>query len=128
MERKTRQREAIRGAFSVADRPLGTDEVLRAAQRAVPGLGIATVYRSIRSLVDSGFLVPVELPGEPPRYEPAGKNHHHHFRCRACHRVFDLEGCVAGLDGLVPGGFELEGHEVVLHGRCADCLDREAFR
>lgn len=121
MERKTRQREAIRLAFQGADRPLGTDEVLRAAQLDVPGLGIATVYRSIKSLVESGFLVPVELPGEPPRYEPAGKPPHHHFKCRSCHRVFDLMGAVNGLGDMVPVRFQLESHELVMHGRCADC-------
>lgn len=121
MERKTRQREAIRLAFLGANRPLGTDEVLSAAKAEVPGLGIATVYRSIKSLLESGFLVPVELPGEPPRYEPAGKTPHHHFRCRSCHRVFDVAGSLAGLGDMVPVRFQLEGHQLVLHGRCAEC-------
>jgi hypothetical protein len=49
MERNTRQRSAIRDAIAQAERPLLPQEVLDAAQRAVPGLGIATVYRPARA-------------------------------------------------------------------------------
>lgn len=121
MERNTRQRAAIRAAFQNTPRPLSPGEVLESAQRDVPGLGIATVYRTIRSLQDEGWLTTVELPGEAARYERAHLGHHHHFRCRACNRVFEVHGCPANVAGLAPRGFEVEGHEVVLYGRCATC-------
>ena len=92
-----------------------------AAQRHLPGLGIATVYRTLKSWLEEGSLVQVDLPGEPPRYEATGKQHHHHFHCRACDRVYELEGCPDGLKSLTPAGFSLESHEVVLYGRCATC-------
>ena len=121
MERKTRQRDAIRHVFEDTPRPLGPFEVLEAARARVHGLGIATVYRAINALVETGWLVPVELPGEPPRYERAGAEHHHHFRCRHCARVFELEGCSNDFSALSPPGFQLEAHDVVLYGRCALC-------
>lgn len=121
MERNTRQRGAIRRAFQRADRPLGTGEVLELARGEVGGLGIATVYRNIRTLVNEGWLDVVELPGEVPRYEPHGKPHHHHFRCRQCNRVYEVMGCVQSLNDIVPPGFTLENHELVLYGLCADC-------
>ena len=43
-------------------------------------LGIATVYRNIRSLTEEGELSEVKLPGENPRFELAGHQHHHHFQ------------------------------------------------
>lgn len=122
MERKTRQRHAIRRAFEAADRPLTPGEVLEVAQDVVPGLGIATVYRAIRDLQVEGWLAPVELPGEPARYERAHLEHHHHFRCRACNRVFEVHGCPQNVAGLAPSGFEVESHEVVLYGRCDRCV------
>ena len=121
MERKTRQRDAIRQVFEGTPRPLGPFEVLAAGRTQVSGLGIATVYRTINALVDSGWLVPVELPGEAPRYERAGAAHHHHFRCRECTQVFEIEGCPGDLAALAPPGFQLEAHEIVLYGRCASC-------
>jgi Fur family ferric uptake transcriptional regulator len=68
-----------------------------------------------------GWLVSVELPGEPQRYEISGKSHHHHFRCRACDRVFEIDGCLTNLARLTPHGFQLERHEVVLYGTCDAC-------
>jgi Fur family ferric uptake transcriptional regulator len=121
MERNTRQRGAIRRALQRADRPLSPAEVLADARREVNGLGIATVYRNIRALLDEHWLATVDLPGEPSRYELAGKAHHHHFRCVQCSRVYDVpcreEDPVADL----PTGFLVTGHDVLLHGRCADC-------
>ncbi len=121
MERNTRQRESIRQVFEETDRPLGPHEVLDAAQSHIPGLGIATVYRTLKALTEEGWLIPVELPGEPQRYEIAGKGHHHHFQCRACDRVFEADGCVTDLRRLVPSGFKLDRHEVVLYGTCETC-------
>lgn len=121
MDRNTRQRQAIRQVFEETDRPLGPQEVLQAAQAHTPGLGIATVYRTLKALLAESWLVSVELPGEPQRYEIAGKGHHHHFRCHACDRVYEIEGCLTNLRGLAPRGFQLERHEVVLYGRCNTC-------
>lgn len=121
MERNTRQRGAIRRAFQRANRPLGTEEVLDQARAEVSGLGIATVYRNIRVLLDEGWLTTVELPGEVSRYEVSGKAHHHHFRCQECDRVFETPGCVGSMQSMVPSGFTLREHDVVLYGACADC-------
>jgi len=124
MSRDTRQRRAIRSAIERLDRPLSPQEVLESAQADAPGLGLATVYRTLNSGVDEGWLAAVPLPNEPTRYEPAGKGHHHHFHCQACGRVFEIEGCPGRLRGLVPEGFEMTGHEVTLYGRCAQCAAR----
>jgi Fur family ferric uptake transcriptional regulator len=121
MERNTRQRGAIRRAFQRSNRPLGTDEVLDLARSEVGGLGIATVYRNIRTLVDEGWLAPVELPGEVPRYEVNGKGAHYHFRCINCGRVYEVPGCLNSIAEIVPEGFTLDRHTVVLYGRCPDC-------
>lgn len=121
MERKTSQRQAIREAFEREKRPLAPNEVLAVAQEDVPKLGIATVYRTLKSLVDEGWLSPVELPGEPARYELAGLDHHHHFHCMGCGRVFDVPGCAKAVHDLLPKGYTLERHEIVLYGRCDAC-------
>jgi Fur family ferric uptake transcriptional regulator len=121
MERNTRQRAAIRDAIAEAHRPLLPQEVLGAAQQAVPGLGIATVYRNLKALVDEGELRPVHLPGENPRFELVGHHHHHHFQCRACQRVFDVHACPGDLSAMAPLGFTVEDHDLTLYGRCREC-------
>lgn len=121
MIRDTVQRRAIRRVLTEADRPLTPREVLDDAQEHAPGLGIATVYRTVKGLCEEGFLTTVELPGEPARFELSAKQHHHHFSCRMCGRVFELEGCPEGLKRLLPKGFSMEDHDVVLYGACREC-------
>ncbi|MBU6414353.1 MAG: transcriptional repressor [Planctomycetes bacterium] len=121
-ERNTRQRSVIREVLEEADRPLSPPEIYEAAKSRHKGLGMATVYRAVKSLVDEGWLTTVELPGESARYELAGKAHHHHFTCRKCRRVFEIHGCPGELSHLLPTGFKLETHDVVLGGLCAACI------
>ena len=121
MQRQTRQRDAIRGALAAAARPLAPQELLRAARQALPSLGIATVYRNVKALLAEGTVHMVELPGAPARYELAGKRHHHHFHCRTCDGVFEVDACPAGIGRLLPRGFSLERHEIILYGLCAGC-------
>jgi Fur family ferric uptake transcriptional regulator len=90
-------------------------------------INLSTVYRAIKSLTAEGVIHAVEIPGEPPRYEPAHLDHHHHFRCDRCDRVFDIPGCHAThIDTHLPEGFLVRMHEVVLYGTCADCGGRAA--
>jgi len=97
-------------------------EVHRAARRRRPGLGLATVYRTVKSLVEEGWAVPVDIPGGPPRYEVRRASHHHHFVCRGCDRVYEVEGCLRSLvRSLTPPGFRLEDHDMTLYGRCPEC-------
>lgn len=119
-QRSTRQRTAIRTTVEQAGRPLLAPEILERAQAEVPGLSLATVYRNLKSLVEAGELQVVQLPGENPRYE-MHHGHHHHFLCRHCQRVFDIDACPGNLARLVPQGFSLEDHELTLYGRCPDC-------
>jgi Fur family ferric uptake transcriptional regulator len=121
MERDTAQRRAVRKAVESAGRPLDAGEVQKAGRRWCKTLGQATVYRALSDGVEAGWLRPVSMPEGPTRYELADLPHHHHFECVKCHRVFDVEGCPGGLKGLVPEGFTLESHEVLLYGRCSKC-------
>jgi Fur family transcriptional regulator, ferric uptake regulator len=119
--RNTRQKQAIREAFAEAGRPLSPEEALSGAQRRQQRLGIATVYRNIKALVEDGWLVAVNMPGKATRYELAGKKHHHHFHCSRCDKVYDLDGCVVSAKPRLPKGFTTVAHEFYLFGLCSGC-------
>lgn len=119
--RTTEQRRTLARILQEADRPLGVQELHALGRRALPGLSVATVYRNIRTWIDEGWLVPVPVPGESDRYEVAGKVRHHHFRCEACGRVFEVFGSPPGVDSLTPDGFSLRDLRIYLYGECSDC-------
>ncbi len=126
MGRHSDYRRLIWRVLGAAAGPLSAEDLRDAL--AETGIGIATVYRHLKDGLSDGDLVCVELPGGPKRFEPADQPHHHYFECVECQAVFDLVGCPGGLDRLVPPGFEMDRHEVILSGRCHDCVSsgREA--
>lgn len=121
--RKTRQRDVIREVFLSARRPLGPQEVVAAAQKALPSVGIATVYRALKQLLGEGWLVPVGIAGGT-RYELAETGHHHHFHCLDCDKAFNVPGCAGNVQKLVPSGFVIANHELTLSGTCRWCTER----
>jgi Fur family ferric uptake transcriptional regulator len=96
--------------------------VLNIASREASGLGIATVYRNIKAFLGDGWLVPVDLPGEAPRYEIASRTRHDHFYCKSCGKVYDVGVCDIVTRKVLPRGFRLQGHQTLLFGSCSDCL------
>ena len=96
---------------------------LRGSGRRV---GIASVYRVLDLLTSEGLLQRIDLGSGISRYEPArsGGHHHHHLVCDSCGKVeaFEdhaLETAIHRLEKA--SGYEVAGHDVVLHGACGDC-------
>jgi len=123
MVRNTQQGNAIRQALKKAGRPLSAQETLAMAQNKVPGLGIATVYRNLKSLQQDGSVVAVELPGQSPRWELAPEKHHHHFLCNTCDKLYEINACPEDLQRLLPAGYTLEEHDILLRGLCDNCAE-----
>ncbi|MCE5326554.1 MAG: transcriptional repressor [Planctomycetaceae bacterium] len=121
-ERNTRQKAAVLEVLSQAAVPLAPPQLLARAQELVATIGQATVYRVLKALQEKGTICTVQLPGEPPLYELAGKRHHHFFRCRRCGFMYEVQGCAELVKRLVPRGFKLEDHEVFLFGTCTSCI------
>jgi Fur family ferric uptake transcriptional regulator len=122
--RRSSRRDLIRRVIEESDGPLTVKEIHERSQAEMPSLGLATVYRNIKTLLeDDAAIQAVVLPDGETRYEPADLEHHHHFHCRVCGQVFDLQGCGVSIpDGAkLPGGFEVESHELTLFGRCPGC-------
>ena len=121
--RKTNQREGVIQIFKDSSGPLTPQEILERMQKKGDNIGIATIYRTLKLLVESEQIVSVTLPDGQTRYEMAHLDHHHHFKCRLCSQIFDLDHCPIqiGKNLNLPEGFSLEGHEITLFGLCDKC-------
>ncbi|MGH7458735.1 MAG: Fur family transcriptional regulator [Longimicrobiaceae bacterium] len=122
-QRRTPQRQAIQRVIERSSGPLTVGEIQLRAQQRVARLGIATVYRTVGLLRDAGWLREVVLPSGETRYEQSGLGHHHHFQCRICDQVTDLDECPVSIPDRddFSGGFVVESHEVTLYGVCPEC-------
>ena len=124
--RSTSPRKAI--AVAIAKLPHHfTAEELR---QKLPRVGRATIYRSLKLLVDSGVICRVLLEDGNLHYQLSRRGHHHHLLCVHCGVSEDLAGCDI-LDQLrevsVAHGFELSGHWLEVYGRCKTCVAMDAI-
>ncbi|QDU70432.1 Fur family transcriptional regulator [Mucisphaera calidilacus] len=121
--RKTQQRDVIRRVLEDAGRPLAVGEILEASGAVLPSVGQATVYRTIRYFDERGLLTPIELPGEPTRYEWKRSDAHAHFTCEVCGRTFCVDAERVAVTVRLPAGFEAGEQQVFLRGCCPDCAE-----
>lgn len=121
MIRRTRQRDAILRAFEQHRRPLTAVEVYELAREIAPRIGMRTVYRNIRELVEEGSLAGVDYPGQPIRYaQVLDRSHKPHLICRRCRKLFELDLEIPDVAVKDPPGFVIEGEEVIFYGHCAN--------
>jgi Fe2+ or Zn2+ uptake regulation protein len=119
--RVTPQRRAVLGAFADGERGhLTADEVYELASAELPELARATVYNALGELVRVGLLRSVEGFGAV-RYDPNLDESHHHFRCLACGRLYDVHPRGAEQIGLADRAFSVERTQVLLEGTCPSC-------
>ncbi len=122
-QRQTRQRDAVLRVISEASGPLSVPEIHDRARDAHAGIGIATIYRTLKLLQENAQIQAVILPSGESRFEAVGRGHHEHFQCRSCNSVFDIHACPLDLprNTTLQGGFIVEDHELTLYGTCPTC-------
>jgi Fur family ferric uptake transcriptional regulator len=91
------------------------------------GVGRATVFRTLKLLVELGVLCRVLLDDATLRYRWSQRGHHHHLVCAECGAVEDFTVCdVTDLlrEFTRLKNFTVEGHWLEIYGRCARCVAR----
>jgi len=117
----TPQRRAIVDYLQAAvDHPTA-DAILQAVNRKFPMTSRATVYNTLNWLKADGLVKEV-FEGGQVRYDP-NTAHHHHFICRNCGKVEDVECDLLGAIQIcnLPGNPTVEFYEVIVRGLCSGC-------
>lgn len=126
--RLTPQREAIIGVLEEsAGRPLTPEDIHDMAAVKRPGMGIATIYRTMGLFCELGIAFPVHLRGGHRYFEINQGKHHHHMECISCGKLELLEACMIDeIAELVRDGsdFLITSHCMSLFGYCPQCLER----
>ncbi len=121
----TPQRRAIVDYLQSAHHHPTADEILQAVNRKFPMTSRATVYNTLNWLKEEGLVKEV-FEGGHVRFDP-NTGSHHHFVCRKCGKVEDVDReLVGGMKlGSLSGGQKVELFEVTLRGLCAGCQKKK---
>ena len=121
MQRQTRQRALLEEILTTSPQALSAQELFELAKERCPGLGLATIYRTINTWVENGEVKAIHLPNSATKYEAVQKGYRHYFQCENCAKTFGLSTCSGNFSKMLPEGFILKAHEVILYGLCSSC-------
>lgn len=123
--RVTAQRAIILETISHLGGHLSAQQVYQDARMRLPGLNLATVYRTVESLEQAGLIDSFSTSLEPLQFSLRDPEQPHaHLVCRSCGEVQQVQG--AELEALRHAlgdiaDFEIDPHHLTLEGLCAEC-------
>jgi len=99
------------------------ESLYRRIKKIIPDISLDTVNRTLLTFSKIGLVKNVEGYGEPRRYDPELKNHHH-FRCLNCNSIIDFEhkpydNMIIPAD--IKNRFLITNKKILLEGYCNKC-------
>ncbi|MEV0182008.1 Fur family transcriptional regulator [Streptomyces sp. NPDC050625] len=124
--RVTASRMAMLMAVDESSDHLDADTLRERAQRITGRLSLQATYNVLRALTDAGLVRCTQIAGQPARYETERHDNHHHFVCRHCGHIRDVEcakGAAPCMDPQLPEEYDTQEAAVTFWGLCPGCRD-----
>ena len=124
--RTTRQRQAVADLLGERDDFRSAQQIHAELRSRGDTIGLATVYRNLASMVQSGEVDTLLCDDGEALYRRCSRQHHHHLVCRDCGRTVEVAGpVVEQWANMVAAehGFSDVSHTLELFGRCRRCSD-----
>jgi Fur family transcriptional regulator, ferric uptake regulator len=123
--RATPRRVAVVAELLAEPNDATAQELHERLRRRGERIGLATVYRTLAVLVETGIVDVLSHGHGELCYRVCGEGHHHHLVCTGCHRVVELGDCE--LDdwlrrAAAEHGFRPTAHRLEVSGLCATCV------
>jgi Fur family transcriptional regulator, ferric uptake regulator len=126
--RSTGQRRVIIDTFFESSEHLTLDQLLKRVKASDPRVGYATVYRTMKMLVEGGIVHEHKFGDGFTRFELADSEaHHDHLICVECGKIEEFEEpLIEELQARIATrhGFQVTDHKHEIYGVCASCQER----
>jgi Fur family transcriptional regulator, ferric uptake regulator len=122
--RTTRQRSAISELLGNAQSFHSAQELHAMLRERGANLGLATVYRTLQSLAETGEVDVMRTASGEQMYRRCGSGHHHHLVCRSCGATVEVDGPAVERWAervAVEHGFSDVSHTLEIFGTCSAC-------
>src|SRR5580765_663765 len=119
------KRDQILRIFLQQEGHLSADDLFDLVRRSDPGIGRATVYRTLQWMVEAGIARKVDFGEGRSRFEPSyGHPRHFHLICTTCHRSSEfLSSDVESLMEEIAQSRNFAAMQsiVQIYGTCEEC-------
>lgn len=123
--RRTRQQAAVARVLESSPEFRSAQQLHDQLKTDGTAVGLATVYRNLQGLVETGALDTIRSSeGEQLYRRCETTEHHHHLICTNCGKTVEITGDAVEvwLDSLAAEhGFSRLEHDLEMTGVCADC-------
>lgn len=125
----TVQREVILKTLYNSDIHLTPESLHQLIQKKYPELktGIATVYRTLSLLEESGIATSLSFGAQGKKYELGAKKHHDHLICTECGSITEFvdEEIEHRQQKITEElGFKMSDHSMQIYGICKKCQNK----
>ena len=105
------------------------ETIASGARTRLDSVSTQAVYDVLHALTRAGLLRCIEPAGSPTRFELQTGDNHHHFVCRVCHNIADVD-CAVGEAPCIRTDVDasdlIDEVEVTYWGICTECAGRVA--
>ncbi len=125
----TPQRRAVIHAITSSQDHLTPAAVFEKVSRDHPGIGLVTIYRTLKLLAELDLICELHTVDNCPSYTTGTSEHHHHLVCSGCGKVVDFTSSDTVRHGLSTlearlsqeSGFRIDDHVLEFSGLCRGC-------
>jgi Fur family ferric uptake transcriptional regulator len=124
--RQTRQKDAVLHALGQAQGFVSAQQLHRQLTQHGSVIGLATVYRTLNTLVADGLADSLVNAGES-LFRDCSKDHHHHLICNGCGIAVEIEAEQAeawATKVAKDHGFTQVTHTIDIFGLCKACSNK----
>ncbi len=122
----TPRRKAVIDIFMKRNAHMSPYDVYTNLKKKLSTIGLPTVYRILAEYKNAGILVQSLSEDRQLRYAlcTLPNEHHHHFTCRKCRKVEEVEFCnFKGVSRFIKNKLnaKVEAHQLQIEGLCSKC-------
>lgn len=99
------------------------DRIYSDLKKDNPSLSRTTVYNALDTLGKANILHTLTISESERRYD-FNRGHHHHFLCRVCNNIIDIDVECPFLEKMLVGEHKVEQVHGYFKGVCRDCLKK----
>ena len=99
------------------------DQIFTDLKEKNPSLSKTTVYNSVEILMNHGLIQSITISGSELRYD-FKHGMHHHFLCKKCGRITDIDVECPNIGKMLECGHEVEEVHGYFKGICKKCLKK----
>lgn len=130
MQKYSRQREALVTLLkSVTNHP-SAEWLYSNLKKEFPNIGIATVYRNLNMLTQSGEILKIDVGSGKEHYDGNAQNHYHMY-CYECEGIYDIDmeyNSEIDVSAAKVAGADIARHSLVFYGICSKCKNKNNIK